>query len=255
MSEKVDAIILAGGTIEPDLKEATGVEFKALVPVAGRPMVAWLMDALRESNVIDRIVVVGPKDVLEALEGVEGVEERGSFEENLSAGLEACQAEDVLVVPCDIPLLSPSTVHEFVLLYRRREVELAYAAVPRGAVEARFPGVRRTYARLREGAFTGGNMVVARREVLGRIGDIVSLSFSARKSLVGLARLLGIGFVLKFVVGLASLADIEARAAKVLGAPAAAIVLEKPDAAMDVDSLEHLRTVEGILASRVSQSI
>ena len=130
---------------------------------------------------------------------------------------------------------------------------MAYATVPRGAVEAKFPGVRRTYAKLREGSFTGGNMVVAERELLVRIGEIVSLSFSARKSLVGLARLLGVGFVFKFVVGMASLRDIEARATKVLGAPAAAIVLEKPDAAMDVDTVEHLKTVESVLASRLSQ--
>lgn len=253
MSEKVDAVILAGGGIEPELREATGAEFKALVSVAGRPMVAWVADSLRRSNVVERIVVVGPKEVLEALEEVKGVEERGSFEGNLAAGLEACEARDVLVLPCDIPLLSPSTVHEFVLLYRRRRVKLAYATVPRGAVEAKFPGVRRTYAKLREGSFTGGNMVVAERELLVRIGEIVSLSFSARKSLVGLARLLGVGFVFKFVVGMASLRDIEARATKVLGAPAAAIVLEKPDAAMDVDTVEHLKTVESVLASRLSQ--
>lgn len=253
--EKVDGIILAGGGIEADLKEATGAEFKALVPVAGRPMVAWVAEALKGSNVVERAVVVGPREILGSLpEWATGVEERGSFEGNLSAGLEACEAEDVLVVPCDIPLLSPATVHEFVFLYRRRRAHLAYAAVPRGAVEARFPGVRRTYAKLREGAFTGGNMVVARREVLSRMGDIISLSFSARKSLVGLAKLLGPSFVLKFVLGLASLKDIEARATKLIGAPAAAIVLEKPDAAMDVDSVEHLRAVEAALASRGRQS-
>lgn len=254
MSEKVDGVILAGGRIEPDLREVTGAEFKGLVPVAGRPMVEWIVNALRELNVVGRVVVVGPRGVLEAVEGVEKVEERGAFKSNVEAGLEACQAEDILLLPCDIPLLSPATVHEFVFLYRRRKVQLAYAVVPRGAVEARFPGVKRTYAKLHEGSFTGGNMVVAKREVLCRIGEIISLSFSARKNLLGLAKLLGLGFVLKFVVGLASLKDIEARAEKVLGAPAAAIILEKPDVAIDVDSVEHLRAVEEVLASRSFRS-
>ncbi len=251
MSPEVDAIILAGGEADPEIKEATGVRNRALIPLQGKPMIAWVIEALRNSGVVENIIVVGPQEVLDLVgEGVMKVKEAGSFVENLNAGLSASQAEDVLVLPTDIPLLSPSTVHEFVVNYRRRKVELAYAAVPRGAVEARFPGTRRTYARLKEGAFTGGNMVVAKRELLQRIPDIVSLSFAARKSVLGLARLLGLGFILKFLAGRASLKDVEERATKILNAPAAAIVLEKPDAAMDVDSLEHLKAVEEALASR-----
>ena len=54
---KVDAIVLAGGegaVIDP------AVAVKGLVPIAGRPMIAWVVDALRAAETIDRIAVVVP---------------------------------------------------------------------------------------------------------------------------------------------------------------------------------------------------
>ena len=59
----MDAIVTAGGLNLPDdpLYELTGVEKKALIPLAGRPMIGWVVDALARSGSVEHIVVVGLK--------------------------------------------------------------------------------------------------------------------------------------------------------------------------------------------------
>ena len=54
---KVDAMILAGG--EGAIIDPT-VAIKGLVPVAGKPMIEWVVDALRAADTIAEIAVVVP---------------------------------------------------------------------------------------------------------------------------------------------------------------------------------------------------
>ncbi|MCL4554674.1 MAG: NTP transferase domain-containing protein, partial [Actinobacteria bacterium] len=54
---KVDAVVLAGGAgevIDPDAR------FKGLLPIAGKPMVEWVVDALKEAPSIAEVAVVVP---------------------------------------------------------------------------------------------------------------------------------------------------------------------------------------------------
>ena len=57
----MDAIITAGGIPEPEdpLYEYTQGISKALLNIAGKPMVQWVLDAVGNSEKIDRIVIVG----------------------------------------------------------------------------------------------------------------------------------------------------------------------------------------------------
>src|SRR5690606_13977281 len=57
----MDAIVLAGGKASPGdplFAEANGAP-KSLIPIAGKPMVQWVLDALCGAASIDFIVVVG----------------------------------------------------------------------------------------------------------------------------------------------------------------------------------------------------
>src|SRR5690242_6877108 len=56
----LDAVITAGGRLSPDAAAHFGTDVKALVRVNGKPMLATVVDALRATPGIGRIVVVGP---------------------------------------------------------------------------------------------------------------------------------------------------------------------------------------------------
>ncbi len=57
----MDAIVTAGGVPLPEepLYDATQGSPKALVDVAGKPMVQWVLDALSEAQSVDNVIIVG----------------------------------------------------------------------------------------------------------------------------------------------------------------------------------------------------
>src|SRR3972149_4313418 len=60
----VDAIVIAGGIPKPDepLYPLTQGKSKALLDIAGQPMIQWVLDALSEAQTIRRVVVIGLED-------------------------------------------------------------------------------------------------------------------------------------------------------------------------------------------------
>ena len=57
----MDAIIIAGGIPKPEdpLYPYTQGRSKALVEIAGKPLIQWVLDALVDAKTIERIVIVG----------------------------------------------------------------------------------------------------------------------------------------------------------------------------------------------------
>jgi 2-C-methyl-D-erythritol 4-phosphate cytidylyltransferase len=80
---------------------------KAFVPLAGRPLLAWSVDALRAVPAIERIVVALPEGE-EAPEGTVGVPGGGVRSESVRRALAAADGLDpVLVHDAARPLLTP----------------------------------------------------------------------------------------------------------------------------------------------------
>ena len=69
---------------------------------------------------------------------------------------------------------------------------LVYPEIPQAVAEARFPGQKRTYAAVREGRFTGGNMTLLTPEAVGAL-----LTFIDR-ALQGPQKPAGVGLAARF---------------------------------------------------------
>ncbi|MDX6555903.1 MAG: 2-C-methyl-D-erythritol 4-phosphate cytidylyltransferase [Miltoncostaeaceae bacterium] len=110
------AVVLAGGA---GVRMGTDVP-KALLPLAGRPMLAWSVVAMAAAPEVTRLVVVAPAgleaDVARALDGLAGVSAvvggGSSRPRSVRAGLAAAPEEDgpVLVHDAARPLLTPALV-------------------------------------------------------------------------------------------------------------------------------------------------
>jgi 2-C-methyl-D-erythritol 4-phosphate cytidylyltransferase len=93
---------------------------KALMPLAGRPMLLWSLDAMRSSARIDGVVIVAPpgrEDSVRALVAgpggpVEIATGAGSRSESVAAGLRIVPGEAALVIVHDAarPLVSPALI-------------------------------------------------------------------------------------------------------------------------------------------------
>jgi hypothetical protein len=126
------------------------------------------------------------------------------------------------------------------VLERAPEAALVYPIVPKEAVEARFPGNRRTYARLKEGTFTGGNLLLLDKALFFQALPLARRVVALRKRPLALARLIGLDILLKLLLGRLSLPELEARARRILGVEARALVTPYPEVGVDVDKEEDL---------------
>ncbi len=235
------ALVLANGLADK-LATKFGVAHKALLDIAGEPMVLRVKEAVDACPRVKHSVIAclqgGP--VAEALRGrAELVEAKGgSFLEGIQRGFEAMpEAARVLLVTCDMPLLSPEAVTEFAgEVLASPEMDVVYAIVDIGLVRKAYPETHRTAIRLREGSYTAAGISAVSRRFIENCGATLTEAFAARKSKLAMARLLGWDFLARLAVGSLSLADIVKRAEELLKCRCRAVTLPYPECGFDVDT-------------------
>ncbi|MFB3880709.1 MAG: NTP transferase domain-containing protein [Armatimonadota bacterium] len=248
-----DAVVLAGGTESGELFEATGLAYRPLLEVGGRPIIHRVLAALRGATSVGQVILVAPPEVHQAV-GDEAVDHRvtasESFVENVVGGVEAVSAEasSVLVVTGDLPLLTPAAVNDLCQQAALAHADAVYPIIPRESCERAFPGGKRTYVRLREGVFTGGNVMVLARDFVSRRRELVDHLFASRKNPLKLAAMFGLGFVLGVVTHRLTLPQLEARAGKIIHGRVAAVITTYPELGFDVDKVSDL-----LLARQVAE--
>lgn len=254
---QVSAAILAGGSSDDGVATATGAPCKALVELEGRPLIAWVIDALREAETVGEIVAIeGPGRSISLSDGRRPdfpiVTARGPrFLDTLSAAVEArSDDERVLVVSADLPLLTSEAVDGFVRSCQETQGELSYPIVEAEAFDRAFPGRGKTVAPLREGRFTGGNIAMVTRRFVIEQGAAIARTFDRRKSTVGLAWMFGLRFVARLLLGTLSVEDLERRGGEMLGTTLAAVPVPWPEIGFDVDHAEDLELAGRLLRER-----
>ena len=244
-----NAVVLGGGDAGDPFPAAHGASVKALIELEGKPMGLWVLEALRGSNRVGRVAYVGPLTLeMRALVDV-AVAQRGGLLDNLGAGVEALGAQArVLVVTADVPLMTGAMLQG--VLDAAPDASLVYPVVRREECEAQFPGVRRTYARLADGSFTGGNVFLLDPRLIHQFLPRLRALLALRKKPVALAREIGVGVLVKLLLGRLRIAELETRVSAILGVPARALVTPHAAVGTDVDQEEDLTLARTVLAQR-----
>jgi len=252
----MDAIILAGGQTPEKLRlalEGSTPSERALLDINGRAAIDTIVQSLCDVSQIEKIIVVAGPKTLEATETLAPkairVASQNTLVENVMAGTRASSSSQLLLCTCDIPFVSPQTWREFLDGVESKNLEAAYAISSRESVEQKFPGGKRTYATLTDGTFTGGNAFVLPRANMEQLKTLIEAGYRARKNPLGLARLLGLSFMLKFAGKKLSIADLERKASQILGCRAGAILMRDASLAFDVDKMEDYETAKKMLAA------
>jgi GTP:adenosylcobinamide-phosphate guanylyltransferase len=250
----VDAIVLAGALNKPPLELVSGERLEALISVAGRPMVQWVIDAIRASKSVDRIIVVGPSDELKQRvsgDNVVFVDPGDSILENVKRGAKHVRpSRRALVVTSDIPLLTGEAIDDFVARCQDDFVQVFYSIVRREAIERAFSGISRTYVTVKDGIFTGGNLLLLDSDIFDRFGQVIHRAISLRKRPIEMCRLLGLRCMVKYLFRSLSIADIERRVEHILSLRGRGIVSDFPEVGIDVDKPEDYHRIQEILSGR-----
>ncbi|MBM7855202.1 GTP:adenosylcobinamide-phosphate guanylyltransferase [Desulfohalotomaculum tongense] len=239
----IDALVLAGSPNDGLLKDCSSAKFEALIPIGERTMVEYVVEALRQSKKIGQVVVVGPRELSALLSprGVKVVAPKKTVMENIYYGFQHLpNAQRALVVTSDIPLITSETIDNFINLCGDCKSDLYFPAVPKDAVEKKFPLVKRTYVKLREGTFTGGNVFMVNPAVVPKCLDIGQRFVEMRKSPLKLCGMLGVKFLIKFITNSLTLEEVEQKASAVLGIRGRVVICSFPELGVDIDKPSDL---------------
>lgn len=243
--DSVVAVVLAGGDPGDRLAVDAGVAAKALVPLGHEPLGSYVLRALQDSPAVSKVVYVGPTN--SRLNGLYDVQLPGghrmvdSLALGLGAALSLSQSGRVLLLGADIPWVSGDMITRFVAAAAATTTtdgpaQLVYPVVPETAATEQFPEQKRTYARLKDGKFTGGNLVLMQTALVPKLIPQIDRVFRARKNPFALAGIVGFDVLLRLLLGRADISRLERRVSAILGAPVRALVTNDAALAADVDS-------------------
>mgnify|MGYP001136445145 CR=1 FL=1 len=260
---QIVAVVTAGGKPKAGdpLAEYTQDRPKALVSIAGKPMITYVVDALAKSQYIQAIIVVAldPAAEVEFATPVEHRPDAGDLLGNVKAGLDHAMErypdlDAILLSSSDVPTITPSIVDDFIAECLLTDHDLYYSVVKHSVMESRFPGSHRSYIHLREGDFAGGDVMLVRPGMILSRRDLWGELAQSRKNALRQARLVGLWTFLKLITRRLSLAEAEHRACKVLGVHGRAIISSHAEVGMDVDKPSQLEIVRADMESRTANA-
>lgn len=254
------AVVLAAdrGPGDP-VAMAAGAACKALAPVAGRPMVVRVLDALGASDHVDRVVLCGPSPRIMAAAGelsarllpghLDWLPATDSPSASAAAGLAALGPHaPALVTTADHPLLTPQLVDALITGALASRADAVVGLVAHRLVASAFPGVQRSVLRLRDGGYCGANLfafpTAAGRRAVHHWCRVEAQRKHPWRVVVGL---LGPRALVAYGLGRLSLSAALERLSTGLGVRVAAVLLEQPEAGVDVDSVADLQIAEKVL--------
>lgn len=249
------AVLLAGSRPGRDpFAERFGTDLKALIPIAGEPMVRRPASALLATRDISRILVLSQspdrvRDVLPKDPRIEVLESKGTIAEAIEELiLKKSSQFPMLVTTADHALLDPAMILEF--MGKAKGADLAIGVVERRSLLDRLPQAKRTWLVFRGGAYSGANLFA-----LGSIKALAAVEQwrsveQDRKSGWRVLAALGPALLLGAVLRLRTLDQSVASMGNRLGMDARAVVLSNPLAAVDVDKPVDHAIVEAVIARR-----
>ncbi|MDD2372238.1 MAG: nucleotidyltransferase family protein [Syntrophomonadaceae bacterium] len=247
-----DAIILAGGESSGELKKIAPYDNEALIMIGNYPMIYYVYQALRQSPAIRNIVISGPT---EALRNIFIGQDRLFFVsggqnaiESFAHGVELLRekgiSEQILIMPSDIPFITIDAINDFINQAEQYDAEFYYPVTRKEVNEARFPGVSRTYVKLRDGIFTGGNLFILRSELFDQVLEIALKLVERRKNPLAMAKLFGFGLVWKYIIRRLNINAVEKRFYQTLGIKGKAIISPYAEVGVDVDKPSDLELAQ-----------
>lgn len=250
------ALLLAGRRGGRDaLAQVAGYSHKALLPVAGVPLIARVLGSLRAAEEIGNIVVsIDDASVLRGVDVAAGLDVHASRASPAASVADYLRTRSdtgpILVTTADHALLSPDVLAYFCSAARASAADVVVGVVTEAVFRAQYPEARRTFVALEGERICGANLFLLRTQAAARAVRFWERAGQFRKRPWRLASLFGVGNLLRFACGrLGRQAAID-RVSHVIGARVEVVDLPFAAAAIDVDTPHDLATVERILTAR-----
>ncbi|MEM7546470.1 MAG: nucleotidyltransferase family protein [Pseudomonadota bacterium] len=255
------AIVMAGARPGEDpVALHYGESCKAFARVGGTPMLARVIQALSAAGQVDRIVIVGDSGIVSTSgETLLDVAERATdlpvrlvaSGETISASLQAAVAGSeegqlFFATTCDHALLTKDMVSYF-LSEASNAGGLVVGVVSRDVIEGAFPGMKRTYWRFRDNAVSGANLFAfTTADVAPALGFFERMQANRKRPLKVVAEF-GYLNVIRMALRRVPMSRVFEVLSEKFGVKTTPILLPMATAAVDVDKIADIQTVEALL--------
>lgn len=259
----MNAIVIAGGIPLPEdpLYIYTEGRSKAMLDVAGKPMIQWVLDALSEAQKVENVIIVGlsEKTGVTCAKPLSYVPNQGRMLANIVAGVEKSlelnpRQEYVLIVSSDIPALRGEMVDWLVEQVEQTPADVYYGVVPRDVMEQRYPNSKRTWTRLKEMEVCGADINACHVRMATEHLDLWEELIGNRKSPLKQIMKLGLDTVLLLLLRRLTIQEVVERASQRLGINGKAIIWPWAEAGMDVDKPHQLELMRADMESRLAET-
>ena len=259
-ARRYTALILAGsrGADDPVARHA-GQTHKALVPVAGVPMLLRVARTLRQAPSIGRLVVCIDRPTFAQLNetfiadlgpDVANIEPSTTPSASVRRALEELTgALPLLMTTADNVLLSPQMVEHFCAA-APADADLVVALATETTIRRAYPDSIRTYYRFGGEGYSGCNLFLARTSAVMKIATFWSELERHRKRPWRLVAAIGPLTLLRFLLGMLDLEAAMHRLSGIVGATVRTVEMPFAEAAMDVDKPADLALAEAIIGRR-----
>lgn len=257
---KLHAVVLAGGLLSPEdpLYPAAPNGRRSLIPIHGKPMAQWVMDALTASDVVEGITVIGlsADSGLHTSKPLDFMPDAGGMFENIHAGvLRAAdlnpEQDKVIVASADIPAVRPEMIDWLIAqVVQHPDALIYYNVIEQSAMEARFPQAARSYVRFRDIAVCGGDLNVIDRRLFTVERPIWKRLTDARKQPLRQAGLLGLDTLALVALHAITLDKAVIKICRKLDLEGKALINPYPEMAMDADKPHQLEILRQDLVGR-----
>ena len=255
----MDAIVTAGGIPQPGdpLYVYSNGDSKALIDVAGKPMVQWVLNALSDSKKVDNVIVIGltAKSGLTCKKPLHFVSNQGRMLANIVAGVNKCvelnkKTEYVMLVSSDIPAIKSEMVDWLAIVTMETKDDLYYGVCPRDVMETRYPTSKRTYTKLKDMEVCGADMNVIHVSMATEHLDTWEQLIGNRKSPLASAAVIGWDTLFQLFTRQVTLQDLVDKASQRIGIKGRVIIWSQAEPCMDVDKPHQLEIMREDLTLR-----
>jgi GTP:adenosylcobinamide-phosphate guanylyltransferase len=258
---RLPCVVTAGGIPQPDepIYRYTQGQPKAMLEMAGRRMVEWVIDGLQASPLVGEICVVGLgntlyADQLQLARPVHHLPNQGSLVDNVLAGVRYARELDparpeVLLCSGDIPAITGEMVDWFINQCAPFEHTVYYTMVTRELCEQRYPTSNRTFIKLKDEEIAGGDIFLMHANLADDHYELWQALTNARKHAWRLAWIVGPLTVARLLLRQLTLAEVAQTASRMLdGRPVKIVLSQYAELGMDADKPHQVEILRADLA-------
>ncbi|MEO1167535.1 MAG: NTP transferase domain-containing protein [Pseudomonadota bacterium] len=258
-------LVLAGkrdGALDP-LAERAGVSHKAVIPVAGKPLISHVLRRLEEAwddakivvsihdpNVLDHITVVRR---LREAGRIEIVEAEDGLVESVYKAAETAEWP-LLITTGDNALVTVEALHRINAVGDERQVDAVIGVVSSAAIQAAYPYKKKGFYEFRDVAISNCNLFWLRDASALAVAEPFRRGGQFAKRKGELRRAFGLISLIRFRFRMDTLDGAMRRLSRRFGVRAAAHLFEDGRLAIDVDNQESLEATEALMAADANEA-